>query len=210
MGVSRVVRGAHRSEGFIPRPRTHGEPDPRVGYVQVQHMVGCHGGLRCILVPSGVPPHHMDRVLRHRGTPGQDGAGWAGGDGYRGRAAAKASSRGSLPAAEPNSQCRGCRAGARLPGTPHSGHPRGPGAPGGSVPFPQLCQSGFSARAGSRPGRRSRSPSPLYPAVLAAGVFPSLPFPDVTESPPKLTPSSLPRSRGSSPNLVLPPWALLP
>lgn len=144
-------------------------------------------------VPSG-NPWDWDRMGR-----------WA----DRSRAAAR-HPVGSSPAAEPNSQSRGCRAGATVPGTPHGGHPRGHGAPAVSVAFPQLHQGGFSGRAGSRPGRRSRSPSLLYPVVLAAGVFPSLPFPDVTESPPKLTPTSLPRSRGSKPNVVLPSWALLP
>lgn len=180
-----------------------GAQSPR-GCVQVQHWwdalcAGC-----CALTPRGVPPQHLDRVLCHQGTPGT-GTGWA----DRSRAAAR-HPVGSSPAAEPNSQSRGCRAGATVPGTPHGGHPRGHGAPAVSVAFPQLRQGGFSGRAGSRPGRRSRSPSLLYPVVLAAGVFPSLPFPDVTESPPKLTPTSLPRSRGSKPNVVLPSWALLP
>lgn len=155
--------------------------------------------------PSGDSTPTHGQGAAPSGNPGI-GTGWADEDGDRGTASAK-HPVGSLGAAEPNSHSRGRGAGARLPGTPHAGRPRGHGAPAVPVSFPQLLQGGFS---GSRPGRRSRSPSLLCPAVLAAGDFPSLPFPDVTESPPKLTPTSLPRSRGSKPNVVLPSRALLP
>lgn len=57
--------------------------------------------------------------------------------------------------------------------------------------------------------------APAPPALcvlvfLAAGFFPSLPFPDAAESPPRFAPTNVPRSWGSKPNAVLPSWALLP
>lgn len=58
--------------------------------------------------------------------------------------------------------------------------------------FPQLHQGSFSPRPGSLPARLSRSMSPLCCSFWQQGFFPSLPFPDVAESPPKFAPTSLP------------------
>lgn len=74
-----------------------------------------------------------------------------------------------------------------------SPQPRRPdGVPALSVSFPQLHQGGFSPRAGSLPGLSSRSMSPLCCAFWQRGFFPSLPFPDVAESPPRFAPTNTP------------------
>lgn len=75
-----------------------------------------------------------------------------------------------------------------------SPQPRRPnGVPALSVSFPQLRQGGFAPRAGSLPGRCSRSMSPLCCAFWQRGFFPSLPFPDAAESPPRFAPREHPR-----------------
>lgn len=80
--------------------------------------------------------------------------------------------------------------GAAIKGSPPPGHPRM--VPAFPVWFPQLHQGGFSPRPGLLPARLSRSMSPLCCSFWQRGFFPSLPFPDVAESPPKFAPTNLP------------------
>lgn len=80
--------------------------------------------------------------------------------------------------------------GAAIKGSPPPGHPRM--VPAFPVWFPQLHQGGFSPHPGSLPARLSRSMSPLCCSFWQRGFFPSLPFPDVAESPPKFAPTNLP------------------
>lgn len=150
MGVSGCCEVRHPSQGFILHPRPYGEPDPHLGCVQVQHwwdamwregvlyshpLEGFHPDIWTGCCAIGEP-------LR-LGQDGQVGTGIE----------AEPLPRhpvGSVPAAEPSSQSRGCRAGARLPGTPQSGHPRGPGAP-------------------AAPARSHSSVKAVFLAALAAG-----------------------------------------
>lgn len=158
------------------------------------------------LTPRGIPPRYVDRALRDQGTRGQ------GQGGQMGRVSRQSRSQASCG---DSSRCGAELAipwawgwGEAARDTPERPPPRSRGSR-----RPRLVPTAPSRRffwPRWRPAR-SRPPSLLYPAVLAAGVFPSLPFPDVTESPPKLTPTSLPRSRSSKPNVgtaALKVWGL--
>ena len=162
----------HPWEGSMLHPHPHGGPNPHAGHLRVEHW----GDALCRVGAAARPPPGMGgRGAVPSGHPvgwGQDGQR---GTGVRGRPTARQPvglGAGAKPAAPV-----GAGLWTRVPGSPRSG--RGRGTPVCPVSFPQLRQGGFSPRAGSLPGRRSRSTSPLCPGVLAAGgFFPSLPFPD--------------------------------